>query len=55
MTNVTIIEVIVGSFDEILEANSNPDPSYKLLHLDSPLDGLIYHYWKLYFQEEVHP
>ena len=55
MPNVAVIEVIVGSFNQILEANSDSNPSYKLLHLDSPLDRLIYHYLKLYCQEEAHP
>lgn len=55
VSNVAVIEVIVSSFDEILEANPYSTPSYKLLHPHSPLNSLIYRYWKGYFQEEAHP
>lgn len=37
MTNVGVVEVIVRSNDDLLEADPNPHPSDKLLDLDSPL------------------
>ena len=42
MTNVAIVEMIVGSFDEIFEADTNAHPSHKLLDFDAPLHHLAY-------------
>lgn len=38
MSDIAVVEVKISSFDEIFEADSNPDPSYEFFDLHSPLD-----------------
>ena len=38
VSDVAVVEVKISSFDEVFEAYSNPDPSYKFFYLHSPLN-----------------
>ena len=37
MTDVAVIEVIVGSLDYVLQTNAHTHPPYEFLHSDAPL------------------
>ena len=39
VSNVTVVEVIVGIFDEIFETDANSDPADKLFNFNSPLNN----------------
>lgn len=40
VTDVAVVEMVVGSLDDVLETNTDTDPTYEFFYLDAPLDDL---------------